>query len=124
MLGCASEEGKWSGEYEIQDVFQLSLDRPALLTFDFIHFHHRHLSDLFCTETLPVNGLYPIHRRRSIPFDLSNAKEAQEAARALLGLLRFLQSGEAKIPVLRDSMRLDLAEPEAEASLTRSEREG
>lgn len=135
MLACASEEGKWSGEYEIQDVssstscperpflcqrvsplqvYQLSLDKPAKLTIDFVHFHHRHLSDFFCVETLPVNALWPIHRRRSIAFDLSNVQEAQAAARALLGLLRFLQSGEAKIPVLRDSMQPGSAEGSSE----------
>jgi hypothetical protein len=54
--------------------------------------------------------LYPLHLRRSVPFDLSEPEEVKEAARALVGLLRYLQSGEAEISILEHSMRSDSAE--------------
>jgi len=90
-------------------VYQLAFEKPAILRINHIHFHGRHLTDLMIADSLPAD-LYPFHLRRSVPFDLSKPEEVKEAARALTGLLRYLQSGEAEISILKHSMRSDSAE--------------
>lgn len=98
-------------------VYQLTLDKPAILRINHIHFHARHLMDLMLAENLPAE-LYPFHLRRSIPFDLSKPEEVKQAARALMGLLRYLQSGEADISILKHSMRSDSAEGSSESEIS------
>lgn len=97
-------------------VYQLTLDKPAILRINHIHFHTRHIKDLLHADSLPAE-LYPLHLRRSIPFDLSKPEEVKQAAWALMGLMRYLQSGEAEISILKHSMRSESAEGTSESEV-------
>jgi hypothetical protein len=83
----------------VKQAFQISIADCTDLRFSYMFFPEEHLHSVLGTD-LPATHPPVIHLRTSEPFDLSKKEDVASAVRGMLGLRRYLLSGEAKVETL------------------------
>jgi hypothetical protein len=84
--------------------FLLSLENFSQLRFNSTFFSDNYLHAVLGND-LPPSQLSPIYLRRSVVFDLAKPEGVKAATRAMLGLRRFLLSGEARVETIQKQIK-------------------